>query len=563
MQAAPFSRGENPLAFLWIFGILLGVIFGSLSLSLADSLSVPASHSPDEERSRREQYFEAYQQGMPRDSLYFLLAEDALRSLAYDTAMAFNLSVSTPISGAFRDSLLFQRYRLYQISGLVEDAERLKDSLPQSLSRSALAADINYSASTLSPEQAAMRSLSLRSRMRPDWELRFLSGYVGEQQTEAVNYPSGLRIPGLESEGWQAKTQGRLGFSLPFESVSSASSAFPLRLGLGYAVTKSYYKDSLDYRAEFQLKAERILKGLSGGISTEMGRVAGIGAVAAWKADLTYLAMGEGGFWLGNLGFESEWEQFTETFREKRYDAAWISLFKQWGLGKVSLQGAFSASLLQFDPLRISGLNHVMFVSDVSQTRPVHFRDATFSDSLPKNSIASYSLYVGALDSVPWQIPQNTISLRPSLGFSAPLGWGAISEWTGSYSFTLYPERYSWWESQGSQESELGVGDTVEFRGYALNQVDGQYYQAAIDQRSGGFDEIYATAPLREQRLLRQDHRFSLDMVLKRPLGFLGVLALTSRMERTYSNLSGIAPLWIPAWDYGVGLRWTQTGRWH
>lgn len=496
-----------------------------LAVSVSFAIGEDASSASAGRKASREALFEAYRKGMSLDSLYFLLAAEASANLAYDTAMAFNLSIAAPVEGSFRDSVLSQRYRLYRVAGLTEDADRLRDSL-------------------------TILSRSPEARRRIGWDLRLGAGYRFEDQGSARSYPSGAEVPGIDSGGMILRTSGGTAIPLP------SPRRLPLALGLGYDLAKSYYKDSLDYRAEASLQAERLLDQFSMGLAVEAGSIAGVGAVMAYQGDLTWIKPVRSGWWLGHAGYESEWEGF----RDKRYDAAWATLLREWdGSGGFSFQGSLSGTMALLEPFLVPGMGKVMFVDEVGKAQPTHYRDRTFTDTIPKPSrLVGFTPYAEAIDSIPFPCPQDVFTLRPrfAVGFQAPGGFRA--EWGTSYAFAWFSGAYSWMETRGS---ETVPGDTVEFRGFALNRADGRYYRAYMDSRSGGFDEIYGTIPMLERREYRHDHRVGTDLAVARKLGAWGELRLEADMERTFSNLSGIAPLWIPEWEYGASLRWTMSGR--
>lgn len=481
----------------------------------------------EESSSAKRRHLEAYKRGMPLDSLYFLLAQDAMRNLSFDTAMAFNLSVRTPkVPGAFRDSLLRQRHRLYVLSGLSEDARRLRDSIPR-------------------------ESWSVRREARPlAWDLRFSSAYSGETQGAARAYPTGTFLPGTDTAGADLKSKGNLSIPLP------SPASLPLTAGLGYEAAKTYYKDSLDMRAEATLKVDRILDRFSAAASFVMGRIAGVGSVAAGKTELTFLSLAPGGFWIGDAGYEIEWEEF----RDKRYDAFWISGFREWDLGSGrSLQTSLSASFVRLDAFNVPGMGNVIFVDDVSKSAPTHFRDGSFADSLaPGSPITRFARYIEARDSSEFPCPQDALTLRPHAAFGWPLPGGFGAEVNAAYSFVYHPSPYRWLEIGGP---EPVPGDSVEFRGYALNRSDGLYYRAFLDSRSGGMVESYGGIPLKQRTVRRVDHRYAAGFTLRRPTRAFGTFALDFEAERTFSTLSGRAPVWIPEWEYGAAFLWSWSGR--
>lgn len=500
-------------------------ILPALAAAAFLSTAFPAESPPSHPSAEREALFEAYRKGMPLDSLYYRLAGQALGGLAFDTAMVFNLSIPTPKPGPFRDSVLSQRYRLYLLAGLSGDAAALKDSLPAS-------------------------ALPVPPRRKAEWTVRSGGGYYHEDQGIARNYPSGAEAPGVDTGGWLASSHGSLGLPLP------SPDALPLVLDLGYDLVKTYYKDSLDYRAGAGLRTERILDGLSAGISAEAGRLSGVGAVTAWQGDLTWIAPLGSGWWLGHAGYGSEWEGF----RDNRYHAAWISLLREWSFNRgFSLQASLSGTMSLQEPFQVPGMGKVIFVDDVSKSQPVHFRDRTFQDTVPRGSpITAFLRYSEARDSTAFRCSQDVFTVRPGIALGLPAAAGFRTELGLSYAFAWYPEEYSWLEDR---DPEPVPGDSVEFRGYALNRADGRHYRAFMDSRSGGFDEYYGTVPLRERSLPRRDHRLGAGITVSRRTLSWGEFRFEAEAERTFSSLEGISPVWIPEWEYGATLRWSLSGR--
>lgn len=465
----------------------------------------------------------AYRGGMSLDSLYYLLARESMLGMSFDTAMAFNLSIPTPAAPPFRDSVLSQRYRLYVLSGLHEDARALKDSLPQLASFS-------------------------RPRRRPDWEVKLQSGVAGERQGLARSYPSGFEVPGIDTAGWVVRNQGRFGLPLP------SPAPLPLSASLGYELAKTYYKDSLDYRGELQLQASLPAQGLSFGAGIEAGRITGVGAVWAGKGDATWFSLASAGTWVATLGFEGEWEGSGE----KRYDAAWASLYREWETRSgASFQASLAATWLGLAPLQVPGMGNVIFVDDVSKSEPVHYSDARFADTVPRSPpMTTYFRYTSAPDTLAFACPQDAATLRASLGLTVPLGWSIQAALGGAYALVHHPDRYRWREIQGNDS----VPTDADFRGFALNRADGRYYRAYLKRVSGGFTERYLPTPLREESRLRIDHRIGGDLTFSRRIGRLARVVLGGTVERTFSTLSDRASIWIPEWDYGLSLRVTLAG---
>lgn len=472
----------------------------------------------------REGLLAAYRQGMSLDSLYWMLAREAMLGMSFDTALAFNLSIPTPAGRPFKDSVLTQRYRLYVLSGLHDDARALKDSLPGLVERA-------------------------RPRRPPEWEWKLLSGVSGEKQSLARSYPSRVEVPGIDTAGWLVKNQGRIGLPLP------SPATLPLSLSLGYELAKTYYKDSLDYRGELLFQASLPSAGLSAGAGMEMGRITGVGNVHAAKGDATWFSLAASGTWVATTGFEGEWDGSGE----KRYEAAWASLYREWELGaRSAVQASLAATWLGMASLEVPGMGNVIFVDDVSKTQPVHYKDASFRDTVSRTpAYAAYFNYVRAIDSLAFACPQNAVTLRSGLGYTHRIGWGIQAGLGGTYSFSFYPDRYRWKETRDT--TALPGGPDV-FRFYALNQADGQYYRGYLEKISGGFTENYLPTPLEERERLRMDHRFGGDLGLSRRFGRRMQLSLAATAERTYSTLADEASVWIPEWDYGVSLRWTLSG---
>lgn len=470
-------------------------------------------------------FMSAHRMGMSLDSLYYFLAETALRKHAFDTALVFNLTIQTPKTGSFRDTILAQRYRVYSLAGLKTEANRLRDSMG------------------LSPYSEPA------PRRKPEWNLALGSGFGEEDYYGARLYPYGLNLGGFGSQGWQVRNQGQLIHPLP------SPGSFPLSAGLGYDLNKSYYKDSLDYRVRLQLRAEEALGGFGFTVSGQVGEVTGTGVVGSGKVGASLLQVQGGVITFVDVGFETEWAEGGEW----RFDAAWLSLYRDWGLaGGCRTSLSLSVSGVRMDPLDGAFPDKLLYVDDVTKEQPTHYQDASFQDTLVYtrfNKFSEYTRTPGQVD-FPTRSSQSFVALLPVLGFSFPLPWNLSAEASGGFSLSVFPEPYAWIVAPPIPSE---TPENPEFRGFALNRADGRQYAMAIKVESGGHSEFYSSEPVRTVKKKRVDRQAHASFGLKRRLGLLGILVLDGTVKKYGSNISGESPIWIPSWEYGLSFRWSRS----
>ncbi|MDB5048822.1 MAG: hypothetical protein JWO30_1893 [Fibrobacteres bacterium] len=494
---------------------------GSRTLALK-GIEALKENNPD---SALELFMEAHRKGMSKDSLYYFLAEAALSHAAYDTAMAFNLSIRSPGKGPFRESVLGQRYRLYSKSGLARDASDVSDSM-------------------------AVKPAPL-SGGNHEFNVMFSSGYYRDGNYPATGYPYILDLGGFRSEGPQYRNRAQLLWPI-FQT-----GPVPWSAGIDYELIKSYAKDSLDYRTGLELKADNLFhEGVSADIAAEIGNVTGTGLISSYKLESSFLSFSGKGITMVQGGIESEWTGAGEN----RFSGFWASYYRDQSLatGK-GFNYSVSVSGIRVDPIT-SGNEPLMFVDDVTKAAPVHYKNGTFQDTLKGNKINGLALYQSNTEILKTSSSsQGFLTLLPSLGYSFPLPWECSAEIGSHYVLTVYPKAWEWKEAVYQDSFTLASGD---FRGFALNQSDGKYYTAVMIKENGGFQEHYGPDPVSEKKRLRVDNQLGADLSLRRSLAKWGAISLDGMAKRNWSTLAGVTPMWIPKWDMGAGLQWSRGWSW-
>ncbi|MDB5102490.1 MAG: hypothetical protein JWP91_179 [Fibrobacteres bacterium] len=472
-------------------------------------------------------FMEAHRLGMSKDSLYFFLAEAALAHSAFDTAMAFNLSINPPPAGPFRETILGQRYRLYQRAGLTGDAVLLADSLAEK---------------PVAP-----------SKRDHEFNIRFYSGYFGEDNHSATEYPFGTDLGGYRASGPQFRHRGQLLWPL----LRSGRTTW--KGGLEYDLSKSYMKDSLDYRTGVRLKAEDVFKdGLSVSVGSELGKVTGTGLVSAYRLEANFLSLSGMGITMIQGVLETELDQAGEN----RFSVIGASCYRDhslrdgWGFNY-----SLSVSGILVEPIRYQGAEKVMYVDDVLKAKPVHYRDSSFQDTLPAKGISTYLQYTSntGIRKTSTYAPQSFMTVLPSLGYGFPLPFSCNGEIGGQVAVNIHPEAYAWTEAALPAGSG---GVTAGFRGFALNQADGRRYSALLVQENGGFQERYGSAPVSEKKRMRVDSQAGAELSIRRAFAAWGSLALNGMVKRNWSTLADVTPIWIPRWDLGASMKWSRGWAW-
>lgn len=476
--------------------------------------------------SARDFFLSAYQEGMSADSLYYFLSEVANRKLAYDTAMVFNLSIRALKDESFRQAVMQQRYRLYVQVGLKKEADAVLDSM------------------TVKP-LAPRRPKELR------WRLG--AGYFLENNHAARDYPFGIDLGGYLSEGWQFRNQAELLWPLPSLLENTWN------LGFTADAIKSYAKDSLDYRGGLLIRNRGFFSdSLAITLSGQFGQITGYGFVSSYKLETAYLVFTAKGLSLLQAGYESERDK---SWRN-RFEGLWFSLYHDRAIRKGhGFNFALTGSWIRIEPTEERTNLKVMYVDDVSKTKPTHFQNQDFRDSLPGNGITTFLRYIsatGSYESVS-RSPQGLAMLIPSMGYTVALPWKISGDISGSYAAAYYPQPYAWQEVDDPPQFDKTSSD---FHGLAMNRADGKLYSAVLAQQSGGFQEYYGSTPLREQNFHRLDQQLGINLSLRRPWPRLGIFSLEGITKRNWSNLEKRSPIWIPNWNFGVSLNWNRNWEW-
>jgi hypothetical protein len=491
----------------WSLGILLALACMARSGAPAPKPGILRDRQEAFRKPMRTSRIEA----RPVDSLHYILGELDYLKEAYDSALGFHLSIPLPASGAFRDSVLAQRTRIF---------------------------DRIWRATALSgEEEAAARGPAL------EWEIG--SGHSRGFHQAGPVFPYGDDGAEFHTRYWLLNT--RAGLSWPL-SIRGQEGSLVAQARLSPSRTSPDYDLGLQAYAFDVLRENHSLTG-SAGLSKSAGSEYlasfSLSSSRLWPSDngSLYVHAGMGGEWGKNGGRES--------------GNAWIGLTREAYLESesslsFSLDGALQSRKAEADLFRIP----VLYVDNVAGTRPTHFQGADFRDSLPKDGQSAYELYVLHAGERPLSLraPQTSVSITPSFAydFSLSAGWQARAG--AYYGIDLYPE-YAWDEAPAPDSLDPFSGD---FTGLALNRADGRQYAAVLVEEEGGVGEYYGSRPLEHRKARRFDQRAGLDFSLSR--FFRGqFLTLGASAGFGWSNLPRTAPSLSVPWQWNVTCAWSRT----
>jgi hypothetical protein len=57
---------------------------------------------------------------------------------------------------------------------------------------------------------------------------------------------------------------------------------------------------------------------------------------------------------------------------------------------------------------------------------------------------------------------------------------------------------------------------------------------------------------------VRFDQQLGGDVSLRQLFGAFGTFTVDGGIKRNWSTVAGVSPIWIPEWDYGVGMKWVR-----
>ncbi|MEO7424344.1 MAG: hypothetical protein ABI036_04105 [Fibrobacteria bacterium] len=450
------------------------------------------------------------------DSLHFLLGQQAFDRQEYDSALGHNLAANVPASGPFREALLAQRSRIFARVWVPSDrsfGERGAD--PPMFS---------WEAGT-----SHFRALSRSGPMSP---------------FDASAYQ-------LDSRVWTYHASALL--SRPMILGSQ-----PFNLAARATVDMSRQAGQKTYQAGLEADApEGILRGLALSFSTGLDKSTEYGSYRSydlWAARDWFFGDADVTFQLGlTRQWDSRWDW--------RQDNAWASLSRGFSFSNGNRLSLYLiGSLDRMSPLSEQFAAPVIYVDDVTLSRPNHYRGPNFTESVPENNPIAYLLNspnTGELQ-LTQNAPQSHFSLRPSLryGFALSQGWQA--EAGARYAVDLYPN-YAWDRVPLPDSLSIGAEDLV---GIALNRADGRHYAVVLADNEEGFEEHYGTKPLERHRMRRWEQRGGIDFSLSRtfPGGYAFIAETTT--DFGWSNLPAMAPGNSQPWHWGLNFNVSHSLVW-
>lgn len=430
-------------------------------------------------------------------------------------ALGNHLSITLPDNGAFRDSLLAQRSRIFD--GLWPMSQASEAAEP--------------------------------GAMGPTLEWGIGSGHSRAFHRSGPVFPYGTDEAGYQTRSWLLNSQAR--FTRPFSLRGQHGS-------LGAYAHLSPARTSPDYELAMQADLLDVFaENLSVSGSAGIRKITGSGYVSCLSLASSRLWPFEKGSLSVYGGYGGEWEG---TGRSASGNF-WSGITREVYLaGENTLAFSLEGTVQRWDAQADRLEAPVLYVDDVAKASPTHFRSPDFRDTLPKADGAGFlrDAMHAAARPLSLQAPQTYFSISPSLtcGFTLPAGWQAYAG--VHYGVDLYPE-YAWDHVPGPDSLEPFYGD---FNGLALNRADGHLYAAVLVHEGGGVGEYYGSEPLEHRAQRRMDQRAGADFNLVRYLPDGNTLALGLAGELAWSNLPGSAPAESQPWQWGVTCSWNRSWGW-
>lgn len=485
----------------------------------------PARHDPDEPFSMIDPFADPFGEFLRKirlseDSAHFILGEQTFQRQRFDSALSHHLAAHVPASGAFRDTLLAQRSRIF--------AQVWPQAFPDAGKNNAFPID----------------SLSAPSKPEFVWGM-------------GASHSRGLFRTGFwRPDGWMG-TRFEERYSMYDNFVRQS---WPLSIG-GNALNLAA-KVNQSTAAEFSTLDAAMETHVQDGILANLSVILSGGRRKSpeWGSYQSYDLLVSRSWYSGSSGMGAQAGISREWNADGKWmnDYAWLTLHRDIAfeggnsLG-VFLNAGFDRQATQYDWITVP----VLFVDDVSKARPTHFRAMDFRDTLHANAADAFGLFAhhaGALQ-LAMAAPRAYFSLSPALqfGFSLPAGFGAMAG--ASYGLDIHRE--SAWDWVPTPDSmDLSNADLL---GLAFNRADRRYYAAALVEENGALRESYGAMPLQHRKARRVDQRVGLNMGIWRNLPHGYTLALESSAGLGWTNLSDSSPIGSQPWQWGLSFNVSRT----
>jgi hypothetical protein len=451
-----------------------------------------------------------------RDSTQYILGELHILEEAYDMALGNNLAIALPVSGAFRDSVLVQRARIFGRVWTASDPSGKEDD------------------GTAEPGPTLAWGIG--------------SGHERGFHRAGPAFPYGKDGMGFHTRTWMLNTHASLACPMSFHGQDMSFAAEADLSPSGTPGTRLDYDLTLRGYL-FDLFLENLtVTGAAGVRKTSESK-----PITSLSLSTSRLWPSENGSFTVQGGFAGEWSGNGGAFGR----SFWMGFSREAYLDgenflSFSLEGAVQSLDANANRLQVP----VLFVDDVTGSRPTHYQGPDFRDSLPNEDTDVFQLYAYQSGELPLDLnsARSRFSVAPSVayGMALPAGWQAIA--AARYGVDVYPES-AWDQVTGPASIDPVYGD---FNGLALNRADGRLYAAVMLEEDGGVREFYGTDPMERRETQRVDQTAGLDLSAARYFGGQ-TISVGAYAERAWSNLSGTAPVVFRPWHWGVTVGWTRT----
>ncbi|MBD3344167.1 MAG: hypothetical protein GF401_03790 [Chitinivibrionales bacterium] len=464
-------------------------------------------------------FFRASKNGMPRDSLFYLIAETYLRKGTLDTALALNHSVDPVNNAALKKVLLTQRCVIYTAAGMEQRAEALLDSI------------------------GALASLS-EKRFTPSLGFAASVGYESEKFIDAVAYPLVLPEEPLPKDAIDG---------LFYQFQSALTARYKLGNGIVPFISGLFSMNKPNTVSPEGNEFDSL--GVSGGIRTGIGNIAkrfsfnyewtrmvdNYKNYSSFNEIVTsYMHSRRNRIFFSSAGYRHELGANMSTESQSGFWIAYMGLiFPEVEVsGSMLFNGYFAPSLLWND--QDSSLA-VREVRSMGPLRPDRYFISAPLDTLDASTI----------------IPQSNIMFLagPSVAIDLPFKFEV--EISPKWSIKSFVDNYIWhW--YGNETGSIGSVAVDSIFGVTFNDAvlayENDYYKVIENSYFG---------PIKRFEKKRVDNTIYCDISLSRKTRVIGRFTLDGGIAKTWSTLHDDAPIDIPDWDWSISAKWDKTIAWN
>ncbi|MBF0430562.1 MAG: hypothetical protein HQK83_04750 [Fibrobacteria bacterium] len=489
-------------------------------------------------------FLSSFQESVPRESLYYYMAEAFIQKSVYDTALAFNFGTQTQKKQDLYYDILKQRYKIYTALKLYEDAQQIRDTLNFYLENVTMIAEAPL----------------INRSWSPYIRLKLSSGYFDENLISQEIYPFDWDIDFSNKDERGPDNSVYIRAEWKHNIFSDKTILF----GGKVKASQEYDKEYFDHDYSMFAGIENLLfKNLSFTYTFLYDLKSADSRSPNHSFDANYFKMDAKSLSFVSLGYNGERGKQPEDIS----DFFWLMYFWDCSIKNGSGPG-FSAILSRFsiEPYTYEYTATLLYADDIQKSpEPTFFTDSNYTTEvnyqglgiMRRNNISDSLLAYSKEIQLHWSLPQDFYQAEFELNYSLKTFYGATAGIGINGSFKYFPREYYIPESGSWMNDPDPLGQPW----VIYNKQDGKYY--GVENKESTDNTLLAskirTSPLDNSVKQRRDQSGKLSFFVKKRFLKFGYFYFYSFIEKNWSSLADQAPMDLPDLDMGLAISWQKT----